>query len=166
MPSCRSGSLWWLGLGPLLAGCPPEIVDPPDDKTEFLCEIGNHDGQPWAPLDEQDAEMTLGFQGFLFVPFRLRADDAPALVDAQMSLEVSGLGPIAGEQPQVAFVCEGSSCLTADVLLFLTGSSIGRYVGEKANMTVRVEDAERYCITTARVTLVDDECDPEMENCT
>lgn len=161
MPSCRSLAL----LVPLLAGCPPEIVEPPLDKTEFACAIGNHDGQEWAPLDEQNAEMTLGFQGFLFVPFRLQAADAPAVLDAQMTLEVHGMDAIAGEQPQVMFTCDGSTCLTPDVLLFLTGSSIGRYVGEKADMTVRVEDADRYCITTARVTLVDDECDPEMENC-
>lgn len=149
----------------LLAGCPPEIEDPPVGKAEFDCGIGNHAGQDWAPLDGENAEMTLGFQGFLFVPFRLQATDAPAVLDAQMSLKPRGQDAIAGEQPQVLFTCEGSICLTPDVMFFLEGSSLDPYLGETADITVRIEDAAVYCITSAHVTLVNDECDPNMESC-
>jgi hypothetical protein len=159
MASCRPALLL------LLAGCPPAITEPPADKTEFACVIGTHDGLDWAPLDGENAEMTLGFQGFLFIPFRLSADDAPTNISVELNLQIAGMDPISGEQPTVVFHCADGACLTGDVLMFLTGSTLGRYLGKTGDLTIRAQDATRYCITTARVTLVDDECDPDMEDC-
>lgn len=149
----------------VLAGCPPDLTEPPPGKTSFACEVGVHEGQPWAPIDGGNAEMTAGFQGFLFIPFRVRATAPPDVVEAQMNLDVQQLGSMDADQPQIAFTCGPNQCLTPDVMLFLDSGTIESYVGRRATMTVRLESADQYCITSARVTLVDDECDPNMQDC-
>lgn len=158
--SCRLAGLVFA------AGCPSHAIDPPAGKDPFACAIGVHDGQPWAPMDGGDAEMTLGFQGFMFIPFRLAAADPPeAPADLQMRLDVDPNGITDGDQPQVTFECGPDRCITGDLMLFLDSGDLGSFVDRAATLTILAQTDDRYCLASAAVTLVDDECDPNMQSC-
>lgn len=153
MRSSSARSLFLL----LLASC-EDPIDEPSDKDEFSCTLGALDDDGVFMALDGTAELVLGFQGFLTVPVALQADDPPGTVQARMQLDIDGGDKVAGEQSDVRF--QGG--VTEPILLFLTSDSIGEWKNRTGTLTVRVEDPTRYCIVSAAITLVDEDCDEDV----
>ena len=139
----------------LLLACPPPE---PDDTgpVEGDCELGQLDSSnAFVPLDGQDLELVLGFQGFLFVrTAMLRQGEGPEQTQAIWSLALEGEEPMGGTQ---LATFEGE--LTEEILLFLPDASIGLYEGRHAELAVRLEREGWTCLATGAGTLVDeDDC--------
>lgn len=148
-----------LPLAMLLAGCPEtdDTGDTHDEVESYACVVGALDADgafvPYATSGQ--AELVLGFQGFLFLEARILADDAPALVRVTASLAVGDDTPSGVTQPDVPFEATAAGDLSGEVLLFLPNAEVASFVGQPAAISLRAEDDERSCVTTADVTLVD-----------
>lgn len=164
MPSFRS--MMPLALAAFIgaAGCDAGSDDGESDKPKvpFECTLGfpGTEGTPFVEhTSGSKAELELGFQGFLFFTVRLRAESPPAEVEAKFSAHLEGdAEPVGGSQPTVGFKTASSAgMVTDDILVFLPGGAVSAFVGRSAEVAVRVESAERTCLVTGTVKLVDDD---------
>ncbi len=152
----RSGELTLLVA--LLAGCPPvDDTDTGIEKAPFDCTLGalDADGVFVAYEESGEAELVLGFQGFLFLDARIAAVDAPAVVTVVASVDVGDGEPSGVTQPEVPFHATADGALSGEVLLFLPSGDVAAYTDRAATITARVEDASQRCVTQVEVTLVD-----------
>jgi len=152
---------WLIPLLALVAcGSGPADTDPTEiDKEEFACELGalNAEGG-FAPYGEaDDAEMVLGFQGFLFLRARVEAERAPSWCRALTSLEVPGEAPNGSARPEVSFEAGEGGHLSDQIPIFLPTANISAYVGQTATLAARLEGPTEFCVAVATVTLRDDD---------
>jgi hypothetical protein len=158
----------WKALGAALAllsacgGGPPSEPDGGVTTAveEFACQIGLADSAgEFVPLSERDdAELVLGFQGFLLVEVRILAGSgAPERPSARFTIEVDGMAPIGAAQGEVAFEARGEGALSEPILVFLNDMTVGTVVGHEAEIVVKLEGEGRRCVATGTVTLVDED---------
>ena len=143
-------------LAAALCGCPSGD----DDDEPFPCEAGTltEEGAFVPLLDGDRAELVLGFQGFLFVELRARADDPPRRTAASMRITVAGDPPAGSSQNEVDFVAApGGGFVSDPVLVFLDGSAPEGYVGRTAEVAVALAGEGRRCVMERSVLLVDDD---------
>lgn len=135
----------------------------PVELEPFECELvmAGGEGELVSLEGGGDAEMVLGFQGFLFVELFAAAsgEDVPDDVDVTMSVTVGSADPFGGTQNGVDFeAADGDGVRTTEqILVFFSGGSTGDYVGLEAIVTMRLRGDTHECLTTATVTLVDDD---------
>lgn len=156
-------------MGLLLTSCSPEGGDEDTDtgvgppSAEFVCEIGlsDADGAYVSAVDNDPVELILGFQGFLFLEFMVRAEaGSPSPVLVRMSMEVDGEDPFDGSQPQVALSDQADGTRVSEVInLFLPNNDISLYKDNTARVVMRLEDSASGLTCTAEryVTLIDDD---------
>ena len=161
MPTCRP-----LGFVPpllvLLAGCPEEedLLLEPTEEALFSCVLGalDADGEHDAFEDGGTAELTLGFQGFLFVLVHVLAEEeGPALADVVASLAPEGDDPFGTTQPEVPFRSTPEGRLSDEVLVFLPNANIAAWEGRAATLSARIRGEGQVCVATAEVVLVDED---------
>lgn len=150
-----------------LAGCVGDVsgdtAAPEVEGATFACEIGFEDEDgAWVSAEEGDnAELVLGFQGFLFIEFKVLAEaDSPSPVLVRMSMEVEGDAPFDGSQPDVAMVAQDSGERVSEVInLFLPTNDVGGYLDRQALVVMRLEDeaSDLSCTASRTVTLVDED---------
>ncbi len=143
----------------LVLGCGPNDDDGEVERVEFACTLGvaGPDGTGFLPLDGvAEAEITLGFQGFLWFSVRLASDDEPLLEDNRVlyGAEIPGVDPFGAARPNLPPASDPIH--SEDLQVFVHGEP-SEYVGLNAVVTVRYEDATRFCLATGTVTLVDDD---------
>ncbi len=147
--------MWSSELLLLLLGCPPVLQDSdpqPVELEEVDCELGQLQDEAFTPLQDGDeAELWLGFQGFLFLLVRASSDQPPAHPTALFSLSLEGEDPSSGSQPDLDF--DGS--LSDEILVFLPSANVSAYEGRSGSLAVRLQGAERTCLDTVEVRLVD-----------
>jgi hypothetical protein len=156
----------WLALAlciGTLCACGNDPTDPIDPaKTEFACELGTPDADgAFVPLGPgAQAELVLGFQGFLIITLLVRAQaPAPDLVDITMSVTLEGADPFGNSQLGTAIRSSADGLLTDQIVIFLESSSVSFYQDRTADLALRLEDATRTCTVTGTVLLVDsDRC--------
>ena len=154
-------------LGLVLAGCSAQTVETGADTSlpdgEFACEIGfgDEDGSYVVASDYGDAELILGFQGFLFVELRVRAEeDSPSPVQVRMSMEVEGEPPFDGSQPDVELEDQvDGTRVSEEIVLFLPSNDVGLFKGKTARVVMRLDAPVSHsrCTTERYVTLADDD---------
>ncbi len=147
-----------------LSGCEGGGGDPVlEDLEPFECQllVANADGDLVSLDAGGDAELVLGFQGFLF--FRLYAagtdENIPDDVDVTMSVTVGDDDPFGGTQNGLDFeAADGDGVRTTEeILVFLSTSSVGDFVDRESVVTMRLRGDTHECLTSATVTLVDDD---------
>jgi hypothetical protein len=147
--------MWSSELLLLLMACPPVPQDsdaPPLELEEVDCELGQLQDEAFVPLQDGDeAELWLGFQGFLFLLVRARSEEAPVHPTALFSLTLDGEESSSGSQPDLDF--EGT--LSDEILVFLPSANVSAYEGRAASLAVRLQGPERTCLDTVEVQLVD-----------
>jgi hypothetical protein len=136
-------SLWLLSCGE------------PDDTglDEVDCTLGQLDlDETFHPLNGEDLELVLGFQGFLFVRTAMKVD-REELAEASWSITLDG-EPIGGAQPAAL-----SGGMSEEILLFLPDGSVGLYEGREASIAVRLTGRDWTCLGQGTGVLVDeDDC--------
>ncbi len=148
-----------------LAGCDSGSgsSEPEVPKTEFACELGLIDADSKAFVavtPGMRAELILGFQGFLFVEFLVRADEEllPASSTASFKVVIEGTLPTGATQPQVTVErVEQQKAITVPILLFLDGGDPSEFAGKEAEVTIRLEGPTTYCLVESKLLLVDDD---------
>ena len=120
--------------------------------TEVSCALGALDENDQYQLfsEQSNAELILGFQGFLFLSTHISSAEMSECT-AITSIEMVGVEPSGGSQPELPFAGE----LSGELLFFLPTSNIASYVDQPATLAVRLEDDIHFCVATAEVTLVD-----------
>jgi len=155
-----------LAAGWAAPGCASEPVAGDDtaqaeDPTTFACEIGlaDEDGGWVAAADGDPAELVLGFQGFLFIELRARAEDTcPSPITVLMNGEVEGDTPFDGSQPDVGMTDQGDGTrLSDEIVMFLPTNDVGHFEGATLRTVMRLEGSELNCTTERLFTLVDDD---------
>ena len=150
----------------LCSGCTPAKKQTTESTTKpnsaFICEIGfSKDDEYITATDASPAELILGFQGFLFVEVRIRAEESsPSPVLVRMSMEVDGSEPFDGSQPDVDLETQDDgSRVSEEINVFLPSNDTGLYKGKTAQIVMRLEDdaSDMSCTTEQLVTLVDDD---------
>ena len=135
-------------------------VDPTDPEAERDCEIGLVRDEAWMdPGDDDRAELFLGFQGFLFFRVRVRAKAAAeGTATVRISLGIEDDQPVGGVQPRTELMdwFEGHS-ETEDVLVFLESSSVAEFAGRSADIVVKVEAHDWWCVSQQGVQLIDED---------
>jgi hypothetical protein len=164
MPAFRKGpgllGLLFLACG---RGNPDTGIDTNGPEREFACEIGfpDEDGTYVVAPDYGDAELVLGFQGFLFVRLLVRAEEnSPSLVEVRMSMEVDGEPPFDSSQPGVEFKEQGDSTqVSEEILLFLPSNNVSQFKGKTARIVMRLDAAVNAsrCTTERYVMLADED---------
>lgn len=149
--------MWSFELLALLLGCPapgPDSDTQPVDLEEVDCELGQLRDEAFVPLQDGDeAELWLGFQGFLFLLVRASSEEPPAHPTALFSLTLDGEDPASGSQPDLDF----DGTLSDEVLVFLPSANVSAYEGRSASLAVRLQGPERTCLDTVEVLLVDED---------
>ncbi len=136
------------------SGAPADSAPAATDPVPYACELGLEGDDGFEPLAEASTlELQLGFQGFLLLAVRARADDPPAAADATVGVTIDGLDPYGVSQPRVAFV----GGVSDEILVFLTSNYLSWYVGRTATLGLRLESADRVCVTEASAVLVDED---------
>jgi hypothetical protein len=144
-------------LGAVLAGCPTAADD---DDTPFDCAVGlwQEDGG-WVDADGADAELIFGFQGFLWISTRLRADaEGPEVANVRFSAAIEGEPPFGGSQPNVA-LSPGNGARYSDEIQVRLDNDEGPdpFVGRSMQLDVRATSGARECTASATLTLRDDD---------
>lgn len=125
---------------------------------EFACELGEIDEDGvFISFDEDDrAELVLGFQGFLFLQTHVTSDQLTAsdtaMATTSIYLDSGETG--GGTQADVGVSAEA---MTEEILMFLPTANIALYNGQEAELAVRLEVGDRFCVTTSKVILADDD---------
>jgi hypothetical protein len=153
--------MWSASWLVLLLGCPNGGET--DDYEPFDCELLASDGElPLGPLEDADAELILGFQGFLHVPLHVTSDDdPPERIDVAMTLDVDGFDRLGGQQPQVPFLDGYDEPVSRVVLFFLTSGNVGEWRDRDAHLVAAAVGEGRRCVREADIRLVDAVCDGE-----
>ena len=152
-----ASSLWLV-----LAGCGGAVEDTAVETAEptFACEPGllDDDGG-FAPLaGTTDAELVLGFQGFLFVRFSLQSDvEGPAPLTVVMALEADASEPFSSTQPEVGWFEQDGRWRTDELLLFLPDANTAAWTGVEGAVAIKAEHPDGTCLVTGRIRLVDDD---------
>lgn len=149
----------------LLGGCDSGAgsSEPEVPKTAFACELGlvGADGKTFTPITPGiRAELILGFQGFLFVEFVVRADEKllPPSTSASFKVVIDGALPTGATQPKVTVErVEQQQAVTVPILLFLDGGDPSEFAGKEAEVTVRLEGPTTFCLVESKLLLVDDD---------
>jgi hypothetical protein len=155
--SMLSSSLWLL-----LLGCPPDgdTDEPSEESVEYDCELGTVDDETgvYSPLaSDQELELVLGFQGFLFVSLWVRQqDEAAPVCMVNAAVTPDDMGPMPTQQP-IDFVHDGTGYISREVVLFLESATPSLYEGDSAQIDVRVTEPGRHCLASATVKLVDND---------
>lgn len=137
----------------------PDKPDPAEVVT-FECDLGflGDDGR-FVDFDSSSrAEMTLGFQGFLFVDARVRTTEPLSTADAVISIQVEGGGQNGATQAGVGFSQQADSTrLSDEVLIFLPTSNVAEHLDHTAELAIRVVGPDGSCVDSVTVLLVDDD---------
>ncbi len=126
----------------------------------FDCSLGLLDDEDvFEPLTGvADAELVLGFQGFLFVRFALRRDAAgPEPLTVVIALESEASDPFSSTQPEVTWREQDSAWRTDELLLFLPDANTAAWTDVGGDVALRADHPDGSCTVTGRVTLVDDD---------
>lgn len=162
----REGLVRWWATLMLLYACDTggsethEAPAPP--RTVVACDLGHRQGsEPFVPFgDDGELELRVGFQGFLVVTPRVRAE--PSLlgrVDVTYSVRVDGEPPFGSVQPDTEVAVAGEDGVSEDIVVLLTPSDIGHFEDRMATLGVRLVADTVECTASARVRLVDhDDC--------
>ena len=155
-----------LAVGATATGCTSESTTGDDTAQEevpttFACEIGlaDEDGGWVAALDGDPTELVLGFQGFLFIELRVRAEDtSPTPVTVLMNGEIEGDSPFDASQPEVGMTDQGDGTrLSDEIVMFLPTNDVGHFEGATLRTVMRLEGADLSCTAERLFTLVDDD---------
>ena len=147
----------------IVAGCPgpePEPNPPPPNKTEVACTIGlPDDSGTFAPMrHHEDAELVLGFQGFLFFEIHVRASSvATGRADVSASATVDGEDPNGTNQRDVLVEQSGDTAVSEKVLIFLDSSNIAEFEHRNCDLRLRMDGDTWTCTATAAVKFIDED---------
>ncbi len=145
-----------------LTSCNATIEEepPPTPTNEFQCELGTYTEMQFTPLDAgSEAELHLGFQGFLFFKLRVRAKgDVPSRVKSRANVQIGSDEPTSASMGNTLFSADGAgSFLSGELNVFLTASKVKDYIGETAKLVVRSENDTHFCVIQGEFVLVDDD---------
>lgn len=148
----------------LIVGCGggDDPIDKPDpSKRALTCEIGKTlAGGTFTPMSVQnEVELVLGFQGFLFVVVQVRTDGpANTRANVKTSVTIEGQEPFGGVQRNLLIrsTTVGAS-MSEDVNVFLESSNITAYKNKNGVIALRLDGEDWYCVATADVHMVDDD---------
>jgi hypothetical protein len=144
------------------AFCPDPDVDGGVDGGPVVdvgaCTLGTNtaDGDFVALADNDPVELVMGFQGQLWVSFRVRTEKEPPSsgLEAAMSLTVGDWEPLGTRQPSITYHAEGAGFETQDLQLVITRRIIDDYIDKAASVVVRLEQDGVLCTTAKPVVLV------------
>ncbi len=144
----------------LACGAPTDDTGTLSPDPTFDCEpglLGVDDAfEPLAGLS--DAELVLGFQGFLFVRFALARDAAgPEPLTVTLALEAEGSDPFSSVQPEVTWFDSGDGWRTDELLLFLPDANTAAWTDVEAAVALKAEHSDGHCTVTGQVRFVDDD---------
>ncbi len=150
----------------LMACGPDGETEPPppeEPKQPFECSLGvERMGVYEAGGPQCEAELTLGFQGFLWFDVVVQAGPgAPKQGRAKLSVSVPAKSPFNSASPLVTFGQYESDGLrlSSHMQVFVSGQDPKELAGQVAQISVRFESETKECITTSQVLLVDnDDC--------
>ena len=158
--------MWRLCCALLLVGC--NCVPPPPPPDGGSCELelqwGREPGCLFtAYATGQNAEMTLGFQGFRFVESaaRLTGTTAPS-AKFTFELAIEGQSPSAQPAGTIELRAGDDGALYAhELLLFLNDVPLAELVGRRADITLGATIGPCHATHAVTVTLVDE--DPSIQ---
>lgn len=161
----RSGNRSAVGLGVVLAlmlGCDAssgevDAGSEPVERTPISCELGVLEGGAFTPAGKTvKAELTLGFQGFLWFDVVVRSEDGiPAIFKTKLSVTVQDTAPFNMAQP-VQFGTD-SPPVSSGVHVFVTGQDPKLLAGKTAHIAMVLENKTHECTVEGDVMLVDDD---------
>ncbi len=147
----------------LLSACPDTASAPDATPCYFEMEWGPGRVDSFTPfVDNDDAELTLGFQGFLYIKSTLRMtpDGDPETGEMTFFIQVEDQDGYSHGNPFEVTAKEGDFRYADEVLVFFNDIPIGELVGKPVSVTTRVVIDGCIGNHTATVTLKDD------NNCT
>jgi len=143
-----------------LAGCSGGAGVPDATPCGFELEWGYRQGGAFIPFgDGDDAEITLGFQGFRYVISTLRLSNVDgALVQLLAQVAVAGEEPFSQRSTfDMPAADPGGDRYIDDVLVFFNDIPIPQLVGKTATVSVRVDASGCIGTHAADLTLTDDD---------
>ncbi|MFO0568518.1 MAG: hypothetical protein U0263_22845 [Polyangiaceae bacterium] len=158
-----------------LAGClacsndDPAQSQPADagPSCTFTLTWGHRDsGGAFVPFtDGDDAEITLGFQGFRYIQSVLRLENVQATSASHSArIVVEGQDPYSLSDTPVKVHDEGGALYSDEVLVFFNDLPIADIVGKNAQITLTAKAAKCVGTTKTQVTLRDDESCVQQED--
>ena len=158
-----AASLAALLAAQLSAGCAADVSEAAADTSEPsapTCAIGELQGEDFVAWpDGSDAELVVGYQGYLFVHVRV-ADKTGELLkpNVRMTAECDGLEPSVTTRWR-ADMSAGSDGDTVSELieLWLYPALRDSFIGKSGRLTVELEERGSVCMAAVKVRYVDDE---------
>ena len=132
-----------------------------DEKVVHTCLLGitSTTSGEFTPMTmDNDAELVLGFQGFLFVVVHVQTD-APGggRVDVKSRVTVETDEPFGAVQKAVPVKPGDPMSITDDVQVFLDSSNISTYEDRTAEIALRLDGDGWYCTATASIHFVNED---------
>lgn len=158
----RSSSVFVLMLCLGCAGEDPAEKPQPDagPSCNFTLTWGTRDpGGGFTPfVNGDDAEITLGFQGFRYILSALRLEDVKATTATHAArVAVEGQAPYTLADTLVKLHSEGGVLFSDDVLVFFNDLPIADLVGKSAEISLAAKAGGCLGTTARTLTLRDDE---------
>ncbi len=128
-------------LALLSAGCPSNPAGPDATPCYFDMEWGPGRVGSFAPfVDDDDAELTYGFQGFLYIKstLRMNPEGSPERGDMTFFIQVEGQEGYSHGSPFIVQAKEGEFRYADEVLVFFNDIPIGELVGKSVTVSSRV----------------------------
>ena len=149
-------------LALLTAGCPSNPASPDATPCYFDMQWGPGRDGSFAPfVDDDDAELTYGFQGFLYIKstLRMNPEGSPDTGEMTFFIQVEGQDGYSHGSPFNVAAKEGDFRYEDEVLVFFNDIPIGELVGKPVTVNSRV--VIDGCIATHNATVIlrdDDDC--------
>ena len=136
-----------------VAGCEPPEPEPFDCALAWVDDMG----EIQALEAGQDVPMVYGFQGFLLFEVVATSPDPPDEVEVDMRITVDVGEAYGWEVPRVGFEAHGSWVWVSEILQVFLDEAAGpeSYVGSEAEVVMRLEGENRFCVPQTHVVLVE-----------
>lgn len=143
----------------LVAGCPSNPSGPDATPCYFEAQWGPDRADSFTPFaDNDDAELTLGFQGFLYIKstLRMNPEGNPDVGEMTFFIQVEGQDGYSHGAPFEVPAKEGNFRYADEILVFFNDIPIGQLLGKPVSVTLRVVIDKCIATHNASVTLKDD----------